>query len=375
MTCDLYGFAPNLLAAGFTKSQVCQHAQFEIDNFNALSDLITSAKIECEYKIKTHLDVCVNEDEFIDATNAVNCMRSCGFDLPTVKIWLNPEASQIAGIQCHGVIEHRYSASINPYRLVAGLMDIIMAQYSDRIQLFTGTPVTEVLDSRRSSQYKHDGTVSDDDNDDARKAATVVKTLRGDMSAQNLVFATNGYTAALLPQFRNVIVPVRGQMISRLLEHKHVLNCSFAMGGEYLSQRPNGYIVLGGARRYAKDMEWDNADDSELSANVSSYLHNFTDQLAGSGSGSGDTMEWSGIMGFAKLGIPSVLELPRAKSSSCRRFVCAGFTGHGMPRIFLSARHVARLILNIDKKEIEESRVPFGYSQIKEMTGSDIADR
>lgn len=361
LTCDLYSFAPSLLKAGFTASQIRQHAHFEIDNFNALTELIQTELIPCEYARKKHLNVCLTKEEFLETMQCVESMRTCGFALPTVKVWRNPEASALAGIVCYGLVEHAYSASVNPYKLVSGIMGLMMTRYHERIQLFTETPVTKVSGNR-------------------------LYTDRGTLTCTDLVFATNGYTAALLPSLSNVIVPVRGQILSRSLS-KTVQNCSFAMGGEYLSQRPSGKAVLGGARRFARNMEWNNSDDSGLSSDVSAFLHRFLDRVASPASlvatreDEESEMEWSGIMGFSKLGIPSVMQLPRGPQQMAdevhggRSFICAGFTGHGMPRIFLSAAHIARLILGQTTESAETDGVPRGYDTMHEMTQQDWTDR
>lgn len=143
LTCDLYLSAPALLKAGFTPSQVRQHAQFEIDNFNALTELIHKENIACEYTPKKRYEICYSQEEFTDALEGVEAMRTCGDELPTVKVWQNPEASQLSGVQCEGLIEHSYAASISPYKLVSGIMDKLMSKHGDRIQLFTQTRVTE----------------------------------------------------------------------------------------------------------------------------------------------------------------------------------------------------------------------------------------
>lgn len=46
-------------------------------------------------------------------------------------------------------------------------------------------------------------------------------------------------------------------------------------------------------------------------------------------------------MGYSSDGMPHVGEVPGKEG----QYVCAGFSGHGMPQIFLSAKAVARIAL------------------------------
>lgn len=375
LTCDLFSFAPALLKAGFTKSQVSAYAQFEIDNFNALTSLIQECSIECEYRRKKHFDVCVTTEELRAAIHGLECMRDCGGPVSDVRVLYDDEASKVAGVTCKGLIEHGYSASINPYKLVTGILGCLMTQYKDRLTLYTDTPVASI-----------DG-------------STVTTTNNDTIVCGYIVVATNGYTASLLPALKTVIVPVRGQVLSRLLnsddstDSREVQNCSFSMGGEYLSQRPDRYIILGGGRRFAKNQEIGNADDSWISSRVSTVLDTFADKLAESltgeeeeadeekkksmGSEKGKKWEWTGIMGYAKLGIPLVTQWQEAKNT----FICAGFTGHGMPRIFLSAKYLSSLILTKSSGSSSSSssiartdEIPSGYEVVRYMVDTDLAD-
>jgi glycine/D-amino acid oxidase-like deaminating enzyme len=61
------------------------------------------------------------------------------------------------------------------------------------------------------------------------------------------------------------------------------------------------------------------------------------------------------VMGYSTDSIPHVGEVP----SKPGQYICAGFTGHGMPQIFLSARGIASMIA--EGKSFAESGVPRLY--------------
>lgn len=113
-----------------------------------------------------------------------------------------------------------------------------------------------------------------------------VKTERGSISAGKVVFATNGYTAQVLPEYTDRIVPVRG-ICSHITSPKgratpHLVNTYGirfdAVNNDYLIPRADGSIVVGGARqRFWKyrDQWFDNVKDDELVTDAVSYFDGY----------------------------------------------------------------------------------------------------
>lgn len=105
-------------------------------------------------------------------------------------------------------------------------------------------------------------------------------TSKGITKATKVVYATNGYSAGLLPQFLNVIMPVKGQAC-RLVPNEQThhgfhptttYNLFYGdFMADYLNPRPDGTIVLGGGiKGYRKNPAdrnekwWNTVDDSDL---------------------------------------------------------------------------------------------------------------
>lgn len=122
-------------------------------------------------------------------------------------------------------------------------------------QLYTETCVTEVKE-------------------DAGHAT--LTTPRGTLIAKKTIFATNAYTAALLPQYESIITPFKGQN-SHLSPAPsftppnpliNTYNLHFdSHYADYLIPRPDGTIMLGGAKwTYEHDLKiwWNNVDDTTL---------------------------------------------------------------------------------------------------------------
>jgi glycine/D-amino acid oxidase-like deaminating enzyme len=130
------------------------------------------------------------------------------------------------------------------------------------LRAYAHTPVTRVLPRQ-----------------DAEGFWTVV-TNRGHIKARKIIFCTNGYTASVLPQYTNKIVPVRG-VCSHITTPKgvgspHLPNTySLRFGGanyDYLIPRPDGSIVVGGARQtflHDKESWYDSVKDNERALSAS----------------------------------------------------------------------------------------------------------
>lgn len=114
----------------------------------------------------------------------------------------------------------------------------------------------------------------------------MVHTPRGTVKARKVIFATNGYTSQVLPEYRNSIVPVRG-ICSHIDSPKHqdsphlvnTYGIRFdALNNDYLIPRADGSIVVGGARQRFwpnRDRWFDNFRDDELIDEAVSYFDGY----------------------------------------------------------------------------------------------------
>jgi glycine/D-amino acid oxidase-like deaminating enzyme len=155
---------------------------------------------------------------------------------------------------------------------------------------------------------------------------------------------------------------------------------------DYLVQRPfngvpnpRGHLMFGGGKN-AGDLPVfgaEAADDSIVDPGPVAYLQNgLLDMLRLPGDTKG-LMElkadyaWSGIMGFSKDNAPWVGQVPQRKGI----WVCAGYTGHGMPNATLCAKTMVDMLLEareggdiaaLQEKMIEDGRIPSSYLATQE---------
>lgn len=150
-----------------------------------------------------------------------------------------------------------------PYKLILALLSRVLAR---GVNLQTHTPVSHISEDRDEF------------------GRWTVETPRGSVKAKTVVFATNAYTAALVPQYKDKIVPIRG-ICSRIVasEGAPLLSNTYTIRWgpsiyDYLVPRADGSIIVGGARSaYLSDLDswYNNVDDSKLIESVGSYFDGY----------------------------------------------------------------------------------------------------
>ncbi|KAL7910529.1 FAD dependent oxidoreductase [Trichoderma velutinum] len=243
-----------------------------------------------------------------------------------------------------GVVVQSNAASLWPYKLVAFVLKRLLAAGGFNLQ--TKTPVTGLkrVDLSTGQSRSHP------DADKAASGGWTAHTSRGDISARHILLATNAYTSHILPQFADIIVPVKGQVSSL----KPSLSPQPAKGpldightfyfisdltdrrDDYLVQRPppGAELVYGGGRIHAEGHGLGVCDDSAIDEPVARYLKNVE-----------PTFEWSGIMGFSRDGWPWVGPVPDSAGGGDGLWLCAGYSGGGMPNATLCAKAVVDMMI------------------------------
>lgn len=279
-----------------------------------------------------------------------------------------------------GAVVQANAASLWPYKLVAFVLERLLAAGSFNLQ--TKTPVTGLkrvdLPAGQSSSHP--------DADKAAFGGWTAHTSRGDISARHVLLATNAYTSHLLPQLADIIVPVKGQVSSLKpplppqpakgpldIGHTFYFVSDLAdRRDDYLVQRPppGAELVYGGGRIHAEGHGLGVWDDSTIDEPVAHYLKH---ELSGlmdlsiheQGKAQGEygvlsskqdiepTFEWSGIMGFSRDGWPWVGPVPETAGGGDGLWLCAGYSGGGMPNAALCAKAVVDMMINDHGEGVE----------------------
>lgn len=113
-----------------------------------------------------------------------------------------------------------------------------------------------------------------------------VHTARGTLRAKKIVVTSNAYTSSILPEYDGKIIPYRAVCCRITCPDQKALprlSTSYALrfadwDFDYLIPRPDGSIVVGGARSAylsSKDVWYDNVDDSKLIEQARPYFDGY----------------------------------------------------------------------------------------------------
>ncbi|KAJ7140904.1 FAD dependent oxidoreductase [Mycena epipterygia] len=333
--------------AAFGREQALKIIRNEMDTLELMAEVIEKEGIDCDFWRGFSYDVPMDQPV---ADHLATCYQEFVADGGAVEgvveqILDGDEARRVT--RCHSATAaYRFPAgSLWPSKLVAHLLTLCVEKHGLNLQ--THTPVRSVEPC-------------------AGKGWTV-KTDRGDLDTEQVVYATNAFTGTLLPEFCGRIWPFRGQCAAvvptkayagkNMLTHSYGLWSSasrlssgkYPASGDYLIQRArDGVMIFGGARwSVPVDKLLGNTDDSgrypEMTEGLKEALPRYFEGF-GPGEaavGEGLVHDWSGIMGYTAEGVPYVGELYNKPGA----FVCAGHHGHGMARIMTCAKGLATVIL------------------------------
>lgn len=373
-------------------------AAFELEVFKFMESLVKEENIPCDWYVEllpfiiispdhtnnyrvslTGVHAFYSENMFELAAASVDQLQQTHPELAAQMEVVRPSSSSnqgdtLASLRvptAKGAIVQKKAASLWPYKLVTQIVERLLAKYPPpTFNLQTNTPVTQLTRHESGNRW-------------------VAITPRGSITARHVLLATNGYTSHLLPAFADLIVPVRGQVGALLpprpkvdagegspakLNHSYVFAAdpeietgATAPRDDYLVQRPmpTGELIYGGGRRFARSLGVGEWRDDELEPQVAEYLRKSLApvlDLTPSSANSDEktptrelnaSFEWTGVMGYSRDQHAWVGPVPESMGGGEGLWICAGYTGHGMPAAALSAREVVRQILTTNGAEIE----------------------
>ncbi|KAI9371247.1 phosphoenolpyruvate phosphomutase-domain-containing protein [Aspergillus egyptiacus] len=340
---DLYGNIPKYIDR-YGVEAGAEVADFEIAHIQALKKLIAEEGIECELNLTRNMNVYLNEEDGEKARKVYEALVARGLGYTTDIHYTSAKAAEkISGVKGAKACISYTAGTLWPYKLVMGLLSKISS--SPLVNVQTKTPVTAVT---------------------SQNGLQIVHTPRGSTCASKVVYATNAYTAGLLPEYAANIIPGRGVCChitvpvgkdAPFLPYSYLIRAANGKGHSYLTTRPDGSIIVGGAHYTFFDQRehWYNViDDSTLIEPVKDYYDEYMQRTFKGWEDSGAYVKeiWTGIMGYTSDSSPHVGEIPGHPG----RYICAGYAGHGMPVIFLATKGLADMILN--GRSFEDTRLP-----------------
>ncbi|WVQ84845.1 hypothetical protein IAT38_007002 [Cryptococcus sp. DSM 104549] len=331
------GHRANVKAHG---REVADHLiNFEMAALGLYADIVQKEDIDCDMHVTRAFDVCFNDKDVVEVKKDFDARRADFLDKmreQDVRAVEDPrDLEALTGIK-GGKWGASYPAGhLWPYKLATGLLRIALRK---GLNLQSHTPALSLSPSSTMGLWD-------------------VATSRGTITTSSLIVATNAYTSGFLPEFKDLVIPVRGTACSITpppASHAHgslpgpikyTYGIRHGNGDvDYMIPRQgrgripgvgDKSIIFGGAKSgFLGDVpQWyDNKRDDELMPGAVEYFQGFMGKhfsgWRGNEMGNVDRV-WSGVLGYSSDFLPYVGEVPDKPGV----FVIAGFTGHGMPRI------------------------------------------
>ncbi|KAF2731249.1 FAD dependent oxidoreductase superfamily, partial [Polyplosphaeria fusca] len=326
---------PNLDSAAVDEFQEYVHSVIE-----AMKQVIEEEQLDCEFELRRSFDIQTDEAESQRLKKHFDESRKAGRSwVKSVDFIDHRTVQQITSMKNATSAFSVPAASLWPYKFVTQLLARLLARHPSHLNVQTRTPVLSATPSTSSPT--------------SSTSSHTLRTPRGTLTCSNLIFATNAYTPGLLPSFTNIITPYKG-MASHLiprspihphLTHTYNIDHGPSKGVNYLNPRPDGSIVVGGAKwTYSSTDPWDGDfdDGKRFSASAEAYWDAYMQRnfLGWEGSGARVGSVWVGIMARTKDGWPWVGRVPGREGA----YMVVGFNGGGMPVIWKAGECVAGMV-------------------------------
>ena len=161
----------------------------------------------------------------------------------------------------------------------------------------------------------------------------------GEIEADAVVVATDGYPSGLLGELEGLVIPTRGQMIATEPIAERLFDCPHygRHGFDYWQQRPDGRILAGGFRDF--DLASEFTSEETTTPPIQEALERFIADLVGRPLRV--THRWAGIFGLVPDLLPVVGPLPGRAGV----WVAGGYSGHGNVLGVAGGELVARAVL------------------------------
>ncbi|KAL8693387.1 MAG: hypothetical protein Q9218_001779 [Villophora microphyllina] len=327
-------------------------ARFEYNGIKAIHAFARQHEIECDSWEGDTVDIIYDRSQWLRAEKAISEMRRVlGEEDPVAQYTFHDASETAEKYLAEGALGSvSYEAgSINAYRFVMGLLEIALDK---GLNLQTETPALKI---NRSGSGPH---------------VWEVETARGCIRAENIIMATNGYTAYLYPPVRGIIVPLRGTVAAQRPGSglpktglKTTYSFIYGNGYEYMIFRPVGSrfagdLVIGGCSTKAPEeglYEWGTTDDTTMDPNIGQYVRDSAAEYFGSHWGEDHPdgrirQQWTGIMGYSSQGFPLVGQIPNEENL----WIAASFQGSGMVLCFRTAQALVTMLDGEDNEEFND---------------------
>ncbi|KJY01221.1 hypothetical protein TI39_contig299g00003 [Zymoseptoria brevis] len=292
--------------------------------------------VECDFEDTVTRDVCLTEEFAREEGEALKGFREAGGDVEHVRVF-DGKAEERSGVMGAKAVYEWPAGSVHPAKLAGWLLRECVER---GVGLWTHCAAKKV-------ERDADG-----------GGGWIVTTTRGRVKAEKVVHCTNAYAAYLLPQWKDFLTPNRAQAhafpaVEGLGERKETMSLRYGLKHffSFIQRREDGTVIFGTSR---ENPSWSQStrdglitfDDSSYNAEVAATAEQEYSKLSPSQTiptNHGDVAGnyWTGIIAMTPDSVPLVGPIDGLEG----QYICAGFNGHGMARIWTAAPGLAKLIV------------------------------
>ncbi|KAB8237127.1 NAD(P)/FAD-dependent oxidoreductase [Aspergillus alliaceus] len=297
--------------------------------------------VQCDFNLTTTFDVCMTPEFASYEAESLEAYKKAGGDVSHIKVYEGQEAQKKTNVKGAITAYEWPAGSSHPAKLAHFLLQSVVLRGG---RLFTFCPATEINCNESESEFWD------------------VHTPRGVVTAAKVVHCTNAHAALLLPHLEPYIQPNRAQAHSliptpsfsgvNILQKTFSLRYSLHHFYSLIQRQSDGTLVLGVSRSnptlsdatrtgiYSTD---DTSYNDEIVQDALRSFNKIFPEFDSEHAMHGEGLDhaWTGIIAMTTDSVPFV----GAIESLPGQYICAGFNGHGMARIFTCAPGVAKLIL------------------------------
>ncbi|KAJ5760324.1 hypothetical protein N7520_007480 [Penicillium odoratum] len=306
-----------------------------------VDEFVKKHNVQCDFNLTSTFDICMTSEFAKYENESLEAYKQAGGETSHIVCYEGEEAKDKTRVS-KAVAAYEWPAgSCHPAKLVQFILQSVIGR---GVQLFTFCPATAIKQNGSELEQWD------------------VHTPRGTITAEKIIHCTNAHAALLLPQLQAYMRPNRAQAHSlvptpaftaqNILQKTFSLRYSLYHFYSLIQRQGDGTLILGVSRsnptlspetlasRFSTD---DGHYNQEIAHDaLHSFQRIFPDSVSQYAKhGEGLDHSWTGIIAMTPDSVPFV----GAIESLPGQYICAGFNGHGMARIFTSAPGVAKLVL------------------------------
>jgi len=332
--------------AAYARIHGAEQAKKIVENekqvFEDLDGFVKKHQVPCDFHSTTTFDVCLTEEFAAYEAESLQAYKAAGGNTSHVQCFEGEDARIRTKVRSALAAYEWPAGSIHPAKLAQWLMSEVI---SKGVRLWTHCPALDIC--------KHESPVSTSRWD--------VRTSRGIVAAESIVHCTNAYASHLIPELSRFVTPNRAQAhsfipprclsgdgaLARTMSLRYSLRHFFS----FIQRQGDGTVVFGVSR---ENPNWSEAtrrsiltfDDTAYNEEVARTAKQTFETLfpppktSKARHGEGADHYWSGIIAMTPDSVPLVGQIEGKEG----QWICAGFNGHGMARIWTCAPGLVKLM-------------------------------